>query len=129
MTEGREFARLRREGRSHPGRYLVLSTMNDASAIAASPFRVGLITTKKLGNAVARNRIRRRLRAIVDEFANRFVPGTQLVIIARYRAPVASYQALREDWKRLAKRAGVLRRTPEVGLCVEPGDAHPPSIS
>ncbi len=101
---------MRRHGRSQPGRYLVLSTLNDPGIIDRSPFLAGLITTKKIGMAVVRNRVRRRLRAIIDEFADRLVPGTMLVVIARYRAPEASYQALRRDWEKTAKRAGILSR-------------------
>lgn len=71
---------------------------------------VGFITSKKVGIAVVRNRVRRRLRAILDEFAARLVPGTMLVVIARFRAPRASYRDLRADWERTAKRAGILLR-------------------
>ena len=112
MKHGRHFARLRREGRSHAGKYLVLSTLNDPSVTseANTNFLAGLITTKKIGIAVVRNRVRRRLRAIIDHFSERLVPGTMLVVIARYRAPKASFDALLADWERLAKRAGILTK-------------------
>lgn len=112
MKHGRDFDRLRREGKTHAGSYLVLSTLNDPQSSAGEHrFLAGLITSKKLGIAVVRNRVRRRLRAIIDEFSDRIVPGTVMVVIARHRAPKGSYDDLRQDWKRVAKRAGILKRS------------------
>lgn len=114
MKNGRDFARLRREGRSQAGKYFVLSTLNDPSVTTGegTTFIAGLITSKKVGIAVVRNRVRRRLRAITDQFADRIVPGTMLVVIARYRAPKARYQDLVADWETLAKRSGILTKLP-----------------
>lgn len=114
MKNGRDFARLRREGRSQAGKYFVLSSLNDPAATTAedTAFLAGLITSKKVGIAVVRNRVRRRLRAIIDQFGDRIVPGTMLVVIARYRAPKARYQDLVADWEALAKRSGILTKLP-----------------
>ena len=114
MKDASDFARLRRDGRSRAGKYLVLSTLNDPRATEAegSPFVAGLITSKKVGIAVVRNRVRRRLRAIIDQLSDRLVPGTMLVIIARYTAPKARYQDLVADLEMLAKRAGILTKLP-----------------
>jgi len=55
------------------------------SAAAASRF--GLTVTKKLGNAVVRNRIKRRLReAIRDQSPRSLVAGVDYVIVARRAA-------------------------------------------
>ena len=72
------------------------------------PFLAGFITSKKTGKAVIRNRIRRRLRAIVTEFAARIRPGTMLVTIARHRVAEASYHRLRAEWVQQARRLGIL---------------------
>ena len=114
MKNGSDFARLRREGRSRAGKYFVLSTLNDAKATAEArtPFLAGLITSKKVGIAVVRNRVRRQLRAIIDQLSDRIVPGTMLVVIARYTAPKARYQDLVADLEMLAKRAGILTKLP-----------------
>ena len=55
-----------------------------------------------------RNRSRRRIRALVDETADRLVPGSMIVIIARYTCPKADYSDLRRDWERLGVKAGIL---------------------
>ncbi len=104
MNRSQEFARLRNEGRSRAGRYLVVATLQDGG----EGYRVGFITSKKVGGAVVRNRVRRRLRALADASALRFVPGVMVVIIARYCAAEASFQALARDWERIALKLGIL---------------------
>jgi ribonuclease P protein component len=105
MKHSRDFARVRAEGASHPGRYLVLGVLRDASL---KHFRFGLITPRKLGIAVVRNKIRRRLREIIRLNQARIADGCYLVTIARWKAPEADYGDLEKDWLRLAKKAGVL---------------------
>ncbi len=100
-----DFARVRREGSSAAGRHLVLAVLRDPDA---TPFRFGLITGRKVGSAVERNRIRRRLREIIREHQGKIQPGWVLVTIGRWSAPKATYQQLEKDWLRLARKAGVL---------------------
>lgn len=73
-----------------------------------NPARIGLITSRKVGGAVVRNKIRRRLREIVRLFRPQLAKGNWLVIVAKPRAAKATLSELREEWQQLAKRAGVL---------------------
>ena len=58
----------------------------------------GLTVTKKMGNAVTRNKIRRRLRAAFKEALKEFpLPPLSLVILARQNALVADYKDLRGE--------------------------------
>ena len=100
------FARMRREGRSQAGRHLVLAVLRDP---LVNEFRFGLITSKKLGPAVVRNRVRRRLREIIRAHRDRIIPGLQMVIIGRWSAPNVTLQQLEKDWLKLANRAGIIR--------------------
>ena len=109
MTEWREFSRVRREGRSFAGRHLVLGVLRD-SRIGDSKF--GFITTRRVGNAVTRNRIRRRMRAIVRDVGESLNHGYFVVTVARNPAAGASWSRLRSEWVRLARKAGVLRELP-----------------
>jgi len=69
--------------------------------------RVGLTVTKKLGGAVVRNRIRRRLRAASREvFAHHAAAGTDYVLIARKAAYSRNFAALLDDMKRALLRLG-----------------------
>ncbi|MBO1751173.1 ribonuclease P protein component [Actinotalea sp. BY-33] len=60
--------------------------------------RVGLVVAKTVGNAVVRNRVRRRLRAVVVEQVDVVPPGTDLVLRALPPAHRASYSVLRDEY-------------------------------
>lgn len=64
---------------------------------------------EKLGNAVTRNRIRRRLREIYRLHEEEFLLGRDLVVVARVRSAFVSYQTLERDFLKLAGKLGLLR--------------------
>jgi ribonuclease P protein component len=101
LTRAPEFARVKREGASISGRFLVFSVLN----VGEGPARLGLITTRKIGNAVARNLVRRRLRELFRTQAVPFREGVWLVVIARHRAPQATFAELAAEWAKLTERA------------------------
>jgi ribonuclease P protein component len=65
-----------------------------------------------VGNAVTRNRIRRRVKAVIGEVGETLAEGHYIVTIARHSAPGASFEELRRDWKKLARKAGLLSSEP-----------------
>ncbi len=75
--------------------------------------RLGLTVGKKIGKAHVRNRIRRRLREIYRLNEEAFLPGYDIVVVARSRAAEASFQSLTHSFLLLAGRMGILRRRPE----------------
>lgn len=78
---------------------------------AGSGARVGFTVTKKIGGAVVRNRIRRRLKAASREIFPRYAqPGFDYVLIARAAAAERRYDLLLDDMKRALLR---LRETPK----------------
>ena len=70
--------------------------------------RIGLITSRLIGNAVTRNRTRRRLREMVRMTRPRFKDGLWVVIIARRPAALAEYKEIEREWLNLARRASIL---------------------
>jgi len=68
--------------------------------------RFGFAIGKRLGKAVVRNRMRRRLREILRQ--TRVAPGFDLVIIGRQPAVDAPYAALREGLLQVLRRARLL---------------------
>jgi ribonuclease P protein component len=67
--------------------------------------RVGLTVTKKSGNAVERNRIRRRLRSAADDVVTRAGrQGFDYVVVARRAALVAPFDAMLRDLERAIAR-------------------------
>jgi ribonuclease P protein component len=106
LKQSRDFARLRSDGRTQSGRSLVLS----ARPVENLPhFCFGLITGKKIGCAVQRNTVRRRLREIIRKHQDRLAPGWHWALIARWRAPQLSLAELEKDWLHVARRSGILR--------------------
>ena len=106
----RDFTRVRTEGRTVRGALLTIGVLPVTNE---THFRVGLITSKRVGGAVVRNRVRRRLREIVRRHQHALGSGVWLVIIARPAAAAASFAALDDEWLRLMKRAGLME-TPSV---------------
>ncbi len=71
--------------------------------------RVGITTGKKLGRAVVRNRVRRRLREVYRLNEEKFRPGWDIVVVARSKAITAKFSDLSAGYLSLAQKAGLLR--------------------
>lgn len=106
MNRRGEFSRVRSDGVSAGGRFLVMATLADP---AVEGLRIGLVTSRRVGKAVTRNKIRRRLRALLSKHGDRLCPGRYVVMVARHRAGEASFLELEHDWLRLARRLGILQ--------------------
>ncbi len=69
--------------------------------------RIGLITSRRVGGAVVRNLVRRRLREVVRALRPQLRPGLQLVLVARAAAGRADFATLRADLLVLAQRSAI----------------------
>ena len=98
------FRRLYRKGSSAAGKYLVLYCRRNGT----EENRVGLTVSAKLGKAVVRNRLRRRLREIYRLNERRFQTGWDIVVVARSRAVTAEYAELERAYLSLAAKLGLL---------------------
>ena len=98
------FRRLYNKGDSCANRYLVVYCRRNGT----KRNRIGLTVGAKLGHAVERNRLRRRLREIYRLHEASFVPGYDLVVVARSRAIGADYAVLEHAYLSLAARLGLL---------------------
>ena len=77
------------------------------------PVRVGFTASRKVGNAVQRNRARRRLRAVAQQVLEQHAePGTDFVLIARPATIERDYQALVGDLVAGLKRLKLYRDAP-----------------
>lgn len=99
------FRRLYRKGVSAANRALVVYCRKNGS----QENRVGLTVGVKLGHAVVRNRIRRRLREIYRLHEANFARGYDIVVVARGHAPQATYQELEKSYLKLAAKLGIYR--------------------
>lgn len=105
MTRHAEFSRTRKEGEAKGGAYLVLSTLADNDL---PHHKAAVIVTKKVGNAVMRNLLRRRIQAILASHLHRIQGKRYLVTVIRWRAPQATFQELEADWLKQANRLGII---------------------
>jgi len=105
LTHRTEYEHVKRNGITHRGKLLILNavTLEDTGL-----WRAGFVTSGRVGGAVIRNRVRRRLREVVRLHQHELRQGIWFVIIARREAATASYGALKDEWLRLARRASIL---------------------
>ena len=73
--------------------------------------RVGITVSKKLGHAVVRNRVRRRLRDVYRLNEDKFQPGWDIVVVARSKSVSADFARLTGAYLHLAEKAGLLLPT------------------
>ena len=92
----------------HANSHLVLYARKNHTATN----RVGITVSKKLGGAVVRNRVRRRLREVYRLHEQQFAPGWDIVVVARSRCVTASFEKLTHAYLSLAEKSGILEVTP-----------------
>ena len=106
LTRRAEFLRVAAKGRKAPAPGLVLQAMRRDDT---GPARLGFTVTKKVGNAVVRNRTRRRLRAAAREvLAEVPAAGLDLVLVGRDGTRGRPFKALTEDLRRVLAKLGAV---------------------
>lgn len=115
-----DYVRVARRGRKgvQPGLVLQVAPRpagaEAPSALPGSDIRVGFTVTRKVGNAVIRNRVRRRLKAVAAEVLGaRARPGFDYVVIGRKGAERRAFGALKSDLERALGRLDPHRRSIE----------------
>ena len=100
-----EFLRVAAKGRKAPVPGLVLQAL---ARVDDGPARLGFTVTKKVGNAVIRNRTRRRLKEAARLLLrDRAVAGVDLVLIGRDATRGRPFAALIEDFARALDKVGL----------------------
>ena len=100
------FRRLYQKGKSAANKYLVVYCRRNGS----SENRIGYTVSAKLGHAVVRNRVRRRLREIYRTHEAEFSCGWDIVAVARVKAVYARYSQMEKCFLELADRLGLRTR-------------------
>lgn len=99
-----QFQQVFREGRSFAEGPLVLNVRAADPAIRHAGFSV----SKKVGKAVTRNRVKRRLRAAYRALLPELPRGFEAVVVARSSAATADYQTLESALRRAFQRAAMV---------------------
>jgi len=105
LRKRREFNYTYRRGKSLANSCLVLVYRKNRLDVS----RVGFSISKKYGNAVQRNKIKRRLREIYRKRLERIRTGYDLIFVVRIRARGAEFAQLENRMENLLKRAGLFK--------------------
>ncbi len=109
LRSPRDFQRVRAQGRRVSGALLTLGYAVQVESDRIGGYtRIGLSVSRRVGGAVIRNRVKRRLREIMRRKLARIAPGYDLVITARPGAADASMESLERDVSALLTRARLL---------------------
>ncbi len=106
VKENYEFRRIYRKGKSAVSPWLVLYCQRNRQGRT----RLGVTVSTKLGKAVVRNRVRRRLREIWRLNQEVLQPGWDIILVARGRAVRTSYKKLNDSYLGLLAETGLLRK-------------------
>lgn len=103
LRRAADFEAIARRGTARTGRLLVMRSLrSDGPAV-----RIGIATPRTLGGAVERNRVRRRLRALVRAHYGSLPSGLDLLVIARPEAARATWTELRDAFATLLRRSDI----------------------
>ena len=111
MKENHVFRRLYRKGKTAADSRLALYIRPNGGKGS----RLGLTVSTKVGHAVVRNRVRRRLREIYRLHEGELTAGMDVVVVARVRAAQSSYAQLEESFLRLSRKLGLVSKAGDQG--------------
>ena len=106
IKQGRDFARVRQQGERIASGSLIA---NWQLLTNAERSRLGVVTARRLGNAVVRNRARRLLRETFRLHQHDLVSPVDLILIARPSIKGKAFAAVERDFLTTLRKAGLLK--------------------
>ncbi len=95
-----QFEEIIKKGICFKNRFYIIHAMDNGL-----PYdRFGISVSKKLGNAVFRNKYKRKIRSIIDNYRKLYVNGKDYIIIIRKEAIEKSFDRLEKEFLNLMKR-------------------------
>ena len=107
LKKNYDFQEVFKNGRSTANRQFVVYVLKRDEQPYA---RIGLSVSKKIGNAVVRNRIKRYIREAIRYYENRFSIGIDCVIIARKPTAELSYWEVAKSLKHVWSKGNLLKK-------------------
>jgi len=102
LTDSPEFERVYRQGTAYRGRLFSVHAFPNEHGTP----RLGVSVSRKVGNAVTRNAVRRRLREVFRSCVSETSRELDLVVSARPAAAEATFEELREEFGKSLDRVG-----------------------
>ncbi|MBT2733167.1 ribonuclease P protein component [Neobacillus sp. C211] len=107
IKKNKEFQAAFQKGHSFANRQFVIYSLKKEGQ---DYFRIGLSVSKKIGNAVTRNRIKRYVRQSIFELNEQLTPGNDYVIIARKPAAEMDFFEVKKSLTHVLKVGKVLKK-------------------
>ncbi len=104
LKQNHEFRRLYHKGKSAVSPYFAVYCRKTGRPVS----RLGITTGVKLGHAVKRNFVRRRIRELYRTNEEKLLVGYDIVVVARTRAIYGKYADLERSFLQLMKKEGLL---------------------
>lgn len=104
LCRNNEFRRIYAKGKSYVTPLVVVYVLKNRVGM----LRVGITTSKKIGNAVQRNRARRVIRESLRQLSDRIQGNVDLVMVARGRTPFVKSTEVKKHLEKQLTKAGLL---------------------
>ncbi|WP_078429554.1 ribonuclease P protein component [Alkalihalobacterium alkalinitrilicum] len=105
IKKNEEFSKVFNEGKSVANRQFVLYALHKEGQ---NHFRIGLSVSKRIGNAVMRNRIKRAMREWFHQYEDKLLQDKDYVVIARNPTAEMDFFEMEKSLIHVSKKAGVL---------------------
>jgi ribonuclease P protein component len=102
IKKNEDFQKVFKLGKSIANRQFVIYILQNPDE---REFRIGLSVSKKIGNAVTRNRVKRLIRQVFSEEKQRIVSGKEFIVIARKPAADMNYHEVKSSLNHLFRKA------------------------
>lgn len=107
ITKNSEIRAVYAEGRRRVGRFMVLWM---GGGKKNTSLRLAVVSSRKVGNAVARNRARRRLREAFRLNRHRMDGNFDVVLVARHSINSCRFEQIEAELLNLARKAGLMKK-------------------
>ncbi|SIT87048.1 ribonuclease P protein component [Edaphobacillus lindanitolerans] len=107
VKKNEDFQKVFKKGKSFANRQFVIYSLRKEDQ---QEFRVGISVSKKIGNAVTRNRIKRYVRQTILELGDDLRPDMDYIIIARHQAAAIDFHTTKKSLIHVMRIAKVLRK-------------------
>jgi len=105
MNARAEFQRVKRDGQSRVGKYLIVSTLENEKLMKS---KFAFVTSKKVGKAHDRNFVRRRFRDLVSRHGEGIKGNRYIVMIGRYSTPNVDFIELEKEFLKICRKLEIL---------------------